>query len=727
MGNLFEELKRRNVIRVAVAYAVVGWLLVQLAATLEPVLLLPDWFTRVVTIFVVLGLPIALIFAWAFEMTPEGLKKSGDVEADASVTSKTGQKINYLIGAALVLALGFIAWQNLAPGSGPTSTIVGEAQAAEASIAVLPFVNMSDDASNEYFSDGISEELLNVLAKIPELQVAARTSSFQFKGENRDISDIGKQLGVAHVLEGSVRKSGVRVRITAQLIATDTGFHMWSETYDRDLTDVFAVQDEISVAIVAALKETLGLETVAAPLGIKAPASTDAYNAFLLGQLLIRKRTKADIEASIPEFEKAIALDPDYAPAHANLGLAWRLLLDSGSTYGTLTLEEMLAKAMPHIERALDLDPELADAHGVMGLTLEAQGQPEQAITHFEEALRLNPSLTNVRNWYSSALSNLGREADSFRQIETAYRLDPLSRLTGSNYANHLAQRRRFDDLEPVLERMDQIDPAVAATFRGLVLGAQQQAAEGAITLLRGVDASPDNLRLKAITAISGLGSMGLGDEALRPWPFPDDGWGVIQGGTDYAQILEMAQERYQDDPDNPDALDNLAGAYFEIGDQEQAEKMVARHLAKLGPDARPLAFTNAIFAIGAWARGDEATMLERLTPLEVSINQALEAGIDVSGIHWGKAQFAFMRGQSDAAYEHAERALSIGTISPGNIASPYRHLGWDKIPRFKALRDRYEAYLAAERLKLLTVACSSKGFESWKPLPETCALLDRS
>ena len=731
MGQLFDELKRRNVFRVAIAYAMAAWVLVQVTQAAVPALSMPDWVDTVVFFFLLIGFPVALLFAWAFEMTPEGVKKTKDVDRDASVTSETGRKINTMIGGALVLALGFIAWDKMAPGSDPTSSpdgaIVAEASIATTSIAVLPFVNMSSDPEQEYFSDGISEEILNVLAQIPDLHVTSRSSAFQFKGGNIDIPTVARQLGVAHILEGSVRKSGLRVRITAQLIQADGDRHLWSETYDRELKDVFAIQDEIAASIVAALKDALGLESVAAPRQIKAAANTDAYNAYLLGQLLIRKRTKGDIEASIPEFEKAIELDPDYAPAHAALGLAWHLLQAGPSTYGTLTLEEVLSKAMPHIERALELDPELADAHGVMGLTLEAQGQAEEAVIHFEEALLLNPSLTNVRNWYSSALSSLRREADAFREIETAYRLDPLSRLTGSNYASNLYQRRRFDDLEPVLVRMDQIDSArVAPTFRALALISRQQAAEGAITLLRGVDASPDNLRLKATAATSGLRDLGLGDEALRLWPFPDDGWEVIAGGTDYDRRLEMAQERYQDDPDNPAALEDLAGAYFDVGDQDQAEKMVARRLAKLGPAARPIAFINYIAVFGAWARGDEAAMLERLQPLEVAIDQALEAGIDVSGIHWEKAQNAFIQGQTDAAFEHATRALTMGTLRPRGIEFPYRQLGWNKIPRFQALRDQYETYLAAERLKLLTVACGENGFESWQPLAETCALLDQ-
>ncbi|PHS21219.1 MAG: hypothetical protein COA84_16005 [Robiginitomaculum sp.] len=726
MKKLFDELKRRNVIRLAIAYAVVGWLLIQIANTIEAASGLPEWFDGVVVGFVAIGFPLVLLFAWAFEMTPEGVKKTSEVDGDTSLTSKTDQKINYLIGGALVLALGFIGWQNFAPGTGSVASPAAQAQAADASIAVLPFVDMSPQGDQEYFSDGISEEILNVLAQIPELRVAARTSAFSFKGKTIDIPSVAKALGVANVLEGSVRKSGTKVRITAQLIEAKTGFHLWSETYDRDLNDVFKVQDEISAAIVAALKDKLGLAAIIAPAPIKAPVNTEAYNAFLLGQHLIRLRTKSDIEAAITQFKNAIALDPAYAPAHAYLGLAWKLLQTGKNTYGTLTLEEMLAKAMPPVEHALMLDPNLPIAHAVMGLVLDAKGQTEQALAQFEEAIRLNPSLTNVRVWYSKALGDLGREREAFEQIKIAYDLDPLSRLTGDNYASALLIRRRFDALASVLNQWDQIDPVFADAYRGLILMEQHQAANGVIALFRGVDNTPKDLQMKDNAAFSLL-IVGLGDEAIKVWSYPNERWAIILFGTDYQRTLHMAQQRYQDDPNNLDALAALAWAYFKTGDQQQAQKLAARHLANLDPVAKPIANTNLIAVVVAWAKGDQAVILDRLAPLAARVDADLKAGIDTSYAHWQKAQYTYLQGEKDTAYKYARRALSEGALTPSVLDFPYRHLGWNDNPRFKALRDDYEAYLATERQKLLSVACGDKGFESWKPMPETCALLDQS
>ena len=721
MANLIGELKRRNVFRVGAVYVVVGWIILQVVETVSDPLGLPPWTEAFFIVLMAVGLPIALLFAWAFEITPEGVKKTADVDKEASVTAATGRKLDFAIIGALVLALGYFVWESRfadVPDTGP----VAAARAAEASIAVLPFTDLSPEGDQEYFTDGISEELLNVLAGIPDLRVAARTSSFQFKGENRDITDIARRLNVAHVLEGSVRKSGLRIRVTAQLIEAKTGFHMWSDTYDRELDDIFAIQDEISAAIVAALSEALGIETTAAPL-VKAASSADAYNAYLLGQHLIKRRTKADIEAAIPNLERAIELDSNYAPAHAVLGLAWFLLTASSQTYGTLTLEESLGKTLPHIERALELDPRHAEAHGVMGLTLDRRERYEEAIASYEEALRLNPSLTNVRNWYASALGDLDRPTESFREMEAAYRLDPLSVLTLNNYTDQLLHRRRFDALEPVLDRLGQVLPPLGASFRGQVLITQGRAADGTIELFRGADASPGNLRLGAAAAF-GLGRLGLRDEARRLWPYPGGGWPIIRDSTDYERALTKAQERFQDDPNNPDALADLAWAYFFAGDQAQAEKLAERYLGRLGPQRRAIHAVNYIFVLKAWKQGDDRGMRERLGPPEAGLDAQLAAGLDTSDLHWAKAQTAFLRGELDEAKSHAERALAIGTISARDLAAPYRYLGWDGIAEFVALRDRYEAYLGAERLKLLTVACGEDGFQSWQPLPETCAQL---
>jgi TolB-like protein len=268
MGRFFEELKRRNVFRVAIAYIVVVWLVLQVADVVLPTFRTPEWVMPAFTFLLALGFPIALIFAWAFELTPEGIRPEKEVDRSESITHVTGRKFDFVIIGVLILAVAFLAYDKFviepaheaSPGTADiTDDEVVGTDTPELSVAVLPFVNMSAEPEQEYFSDGISEELLNQLTKIRGLQVAGRTSSFAFKGKNEDLRSIADQLNVAHILEGSVRKAGNRVRITAQLVKASDGYHLWSETYDRELTDIFGIQEETAKAVASALSVTLGV------------------------------------------------------------------------------------------------------------------------------------------------------------------------------------------------------------------------------------------------------------------------------------------------------------------------------------------------------------------------------------------------------------------------------------------------------------------------------------
>ena len=265
--SLFNELKRRNVFRVAAAYVIVGWLILQVGEVLAPALLLPDWVNSLLAFFLLLGFPLAMFFAWAFELTPEGIKKEVEVDRSASITHVTGQKLNNTIIVLLLLAVGYFAWDKFLRTPAPATEVANNELSTESvtaddgvhSIAVLPLADMSPDGDNEYFSDGLTEELLNLLARIKNLQVAGRTSSFAFKGKNEDLRDIGRKLNVENILEGSVRKDEARnrVRITLQLIKVEDGFHLWSETYDRDLDDIFAIQEEVAHEVADVLRVTL--------------------------------------------------------------------------------------------------------------------------------------------------------------------------------------------------------------------------------------------------------------------------------------------------------------------------------------------------------------------------------------------------------------------------------------------------------------------------------------
>lgn len=297
MDNLFSELKRRNVIRVAGVYAVVGWVLAQIATTLEDALGLPAWFDGVIVALLLLGLPIALVLAWAFELTPDGVLRTEDVPDGASITSATGRKLDFTIVAGLVLLAGMIFWQQTTKTDSPTVAVAPtDAVVAEASIAVLPFADLSQAGDQEYFSDGISEEILNVLVGVEGLEIVSRTSSFQFKDRDLGIPEIAELLKVRHVVEGSVRKSGETIRVTAQLIDALHDKHLWSDTYDRPLTaeNLFSIQDEISNAIVAALSDALGLTTLS-PVDVSlATRNLTAYELYLQARPLYHSRRRLD-------------------------------------------------------------------------------------------------------------------------------------------------------------------------------------------------------------------------------------------------------------------------------------------------------------------------------------------------------------------------------------------------------------------------------------------------
>jgi len=454
--SLFKELKRRNVIRVGIAYAVAAWLLIEITATTFPILKLPDWSVTLVTVLVLIGFPLALIFAWAFELTPEGLKKERDVDRSRSITHVTGRKLDFTIIAVLVLALGYFAYDKflLQPEPGEVFGDIGR------SIAVLPFVNMSDDSGNEYFSDGLSEELLNLLVKIPELRVAARTSSFSYKGKDVKIAQIGEELNVTHVLEGSVRKAGNQVRITAQLIKADDGFHLWSETFDRTLEDIFVVQDEIAKAVVDELKiKLLG----AMPKGRK--TDPEVYSLYLQGKYFRNLSSEENLEKAAAAFKQALAIDPDYAPAWIGIQVTYTLQ----ANYAQRPEEETRALAMEAVERALAIDENMASAWAALAYLKRTNNWDWQgARVAINKALKLEPNNAEVLPAAASLAGTFGRLSESIELFERTVELDPLGlgsiRALGIRYRN----AGRFDDAFETFRRVQALNPDYPGIRRDL-------------------------------------------------------------------------------------------------------------------------------------------------------------------------------------------------------------------------------------------------------------------
>ncbi len=429
--SFINELKRRNVFKVAAAYLIVGWLIMQAGEVLSPALHLPDWINSALAFFIILGFPLAIFFAWAFEMTPEGLKKERNVDRSQSITHVTGQKLNYSIIALLVVTLGYFAYdkfmlqpQILEPTDSVGGEITGETEDTFQSIAVLPFVNMSDDSSNEYFSDGLTEELLNILAKIKDLRVAGRTSSFAFKGQNDDLRVIGQKLGVKSILEGSVRRDdrSKRVRITVQLINVADGYHLWSETYDRELVDIFAIQDEIAREVAVALRITL-LGEDEKRLEQVASTQINVYDVYLQGLQAVNTGGFVHLDDAVEKFQQVLALDPSYTPAKLGLVNAWSRLAQTGAT----TREEAIRQGLPLLESILKEQPENSSAQIQMALLRDYEDKTEAAEAAFISALELDPRNGIGLQEFGRFLFDHGQVERGMELINAAIEIEPYN------------------------------------------------------------------------------------------------------------------------------------------------------------------------------------------------------------------------------------------------------------------------------------------------------------
>jgi len=476
----FDELKRRNVFRVGIAYVISAWVLLQFVDLVLDNIQAPEWVMKVFMLAMVVGFPLALFFAWAFEMTPDGIKKEKDVDRSQSVTPQTGQKLNRNIIIVLVIALAWFGWDKFReePGSASIPSDIAQSvdtstdnksnlntsSSTEKSVAVLPFINMSDDKQNEYFSDGISEELLNVLVRVKGLRVPSRTSSFTFKGSTLKLSEIGKELQVDHILEGSVRKSGDRIRVTAQLIEVSTDTHLWSETYTRQLDDIFAVQDEISQAIVAALKITLNGNEQSA-IQSRSTANADAYNKYLLGRHLWTQRSPASLLASIEPLQEAVALDPGFDQAWAALADTYVLIPE----YGAGPIKEFVPLAHEAIAKALSINPQSSRA-----LTTSAYVKFmydydfEGARKNFKQAILNDPNYATAHQWYGEMLACEENIEAGLDELRAASKLDPLAPVNLHVMGWVLMYYNREDEARAYYHEVLAIDPYYQSSIGNL-------------------------------------------------------------------------------------------------------------------------------------------------------------------------------------------------------------------------------------------------------------------
>ena len=451
MSELFNELRRRNVVRVGLAYILVAWLLAQVAELALDSFEAPGWVIKAVLLLLALGLPVALFFAWAFELTPDGLKKEADVDRSQSITADTGRKLNSVIIAVLVIAVGMLLVDKFLPQPGlpqveGAASAEGAVPAIEAepvvdsnSIAVLPFVDMSPAKDQEYFTDGLTENLLHALAQIRELKVAGRTSSFAFKGLNTDLRDIGQQLNVSSILEGSVQKAGGRIRITTQLINAEDGYHLWSKTFDRDLTDIFKVQDEIAEAVANALRKSL----LGGSTKTKIPTNNfEAYNDYLLGLSYLHVESMEAWRKANDQFQLAIEKDPDMALAWAGLARAINLETGFGSEFAVGFERARLAA-----QKAIELDPDLAEAHLAMAeIHVSYDWDWDSAEASLDRAFSLRPGDPDIVLEMANLMSIRGDLQGRKAAIEQALQQDPLNNAVNRRHVGVLARSGQLEE-----------------------------------------------------------------------------------------------------------------------------------------------------------------------------------------------------------------------------------------------------------------------------------------
>jgi TolB-like protein/Tfp pilus assembly protein PilF len=548
--SFFAELKRRNVYKVGVAYAVASWLLIQIATQVFPFFEIPNWAVRLVVLLLALGFPVALVLAWAFEITPEGIKRESEIEPGQSITPRTGRKLVAITAVLAVIAAGLFVFQFLHRNS--TAAISqGEATSAPIpakSIAVLPFENLSEDKANAYFADGIQDEILTRLAKIAELKVISRTSTERYKSAPANLREIAKQLGVANILEGSVQKSNDQVRITVQLINALNDSHLWAETYDRKLIDVFQVESDLAQKIASSLEAKLtGAEQRA--VAARPTENTEAYQLYLKGRFFWNKRTGADLHTAGEFFERAVAADPTYAGAYAGLAQTYLLI----PVFGAGKPPDFFPKATVAARKAIELDETSSEGRAALAMLLLFDFKFAPSEQEFRRAIELNPNYATAHHWFgNSLLVTLGRFDEAIKEGQRAVELDPLSLIINADLGSTLMIARRYDD-------------AVAQLRKTLVLD---------------------------------------GNFAYAHWNL---GEALYLKGDLHAAIAEYEKAAALDD--DPEILALLGRAYAETGKKEKALELLEKLKAVGGQHY----IRNYLYTIIYAGLGDKATAIDYL------------------------------------------------------------------------------------------------------------------
>jgi TolB-like protein/Flp pilus assembly protein TadD len=726
LSAVITELNRRKVLRTVGAYAVAVFVVLQLMdAAVEP-LRLPDWLPTLVVIVLILGFPLVFILAWQLDITPEGIKKT----ASAGLLTATQNTLLFsmMTLAMIGLGYGFYSYYSNVFTMGEPSEIQPltaqsrEYVAPENSIAVLPFADLSEDGSQGYFSDGIAEEILNVLAKVNGLHVAARTSSFAFREPNKDIREIGRLLNVSTVLEGSIRKAGDRIRLTAQLINVEDGYHIWSNSYDRKLDDVFAIQDEVASAIATALVDSFaGLE--------QKPESRTrdlaAFEAYRTGRLHWWRRSPDELQKAITLFAKALEHDPSYAPAYAAMADSWLLL----AMYGNLTNMKATERAMPMIEKALEIDPESAEAFAALGLARWQIGQRNASESALRQSLRLNEDYIPAYLWLGGLLGELGRLPEQAQVLQQAMALDPLNELLAINFAGNLTSRGDHAAGKDLLKGLIALRPDSATLLRiiagysmktGNLVDAWKYASQS-------YDLEPDS-PVVIETLASAWESVGAEDEAERllvnGLELANENYGLR---TNYFFLL-LRQDRLEEAKrflheqfgDSVDGLPEQHQQYYYFqkgmislvaGDKNSArielEKAISDDFDQ-GWQGEQVFFMTLSSALQLEA-GNTELAEQRLTSAERAIRRARLNGVDNADIYYTESSIHAMRGESGAALESLQTAYDRGFRGVWMLKMDLRMDSLRQDPRFVAIKQQIEKDITEARIEVESFALAAR------------------
>lgn len=634
-------------------------------------------------------------------------------EKETLARPKAGRRVTLMVLAVfLALTVTWIWWPAETPDTGHP----------QISIAVLPFTDMSKDQDQEYFADGVSEELSNGLARVEGLRVTGRTSSFYFKGRNEDLRVIGEKLGVSHVLEGSVRKDGENLRITAQLVDTADGFHLWSDTYDydRELTNDLAVQERISAAVVRALEDELELQLGPVSQGV-GTTSSEAHDAFLRGKYLMAQRTVDALKGAVHEFEKAIEIDPDYAIAHAELSMCIRLYRYYAGIPGAGKDKGKRSRTEVHAERAMELNPNLAEALAAMA---RIQKTREDGLKYYQQALEINPNYSIVYTWMAEPLEGLGRYQEAFTARQAGLLLDPMSIPGIGQYVNDLIERQQLDEAAMELERLAYLKPEFYVRMKGKLAGEGGKWASWALGALDSMLINPGSPQGRNILA-SLFAVMGLESEALSIRTRPKVFTLMVLGR--HEEALDRAREWVTQKPENRRARSYL-GRALAINE----EYILARPiLEQAWEDNGHLVTRSAIFAPGdaatlvaiLRAAGEEAKVAELLAAMRDNVSRLKEAGIIRAGnfvsTDFTEGLTLYMSNEQERGLDLITKAVENGYFIPP--AQFYPQALYDD-PGFAPVRALQEANQARERNRFLDIVCTDNPYhEVWQPEKGTC------